>query len=108
MTENAARELLQITGSNAQFFRKKPLPGFRNHQMNTRNARVLLEQYHRLLRQDRSAGAGHAYGDNLFLCVSHVFCASRISLAAVLGQVKLRRQLRAMIEFAAAGKYESN
>src|SRR5258707_6501862 len=57
--------------------------------MNARDARVLFEQYQRLLRQDRSARAGHTYGDNLFLRVSHVFCADTISLAAAFRQVKL-------------------
>src|SRR5713101_6537403 len=107
MAENAARELLQVAGSNAQLFRKEPLPGFRDHQMNTADARVLFKQYQRLLRQNRSAGPGHTYGDNLFLRVSHVFCAGRISLAAAFRQVKLRQSSSAMIEFAAAGEYES-
>src|SRR5882762_140437 len=76
--------------------------------MNARDARVLFEQHQRFLRQDRSAGAGHTHRDNLFLCVTHVFCARTISLPMALRQVKLRRQSRAMIEFAAAGEYESN
>src|SRR5258708_9987589 len=75
--------------------------------MNAANARVLFEQRQRLLRQDRPAGAGHTYGDNLFLCVSHVFCAGSISLAAAFRQVKLRQSSSAMIEFATAGEYES-
>jgi hypothetical protein len=41
------------------------------------------------------------------LCVSHVFCADIISLAAAFRQVKQRQSSSAMIEFAAAGKYES-
>jgi hypothetical protein len=40
------------------------------------------------LRQDRSAGSGYTYGDNLFLRVSHVFRARRFSLAVALRQVK--------------------
>src|SRR5258708_21739879 len=75
--------------------------------MNARDARVLFEQYQRLLRQDRSACAGHTYGDNLFLRVSHVFRAGRFSLAAAFLQVKLRQSSSAMIEFAAVGGYES-
>src|SRR5260370_39831055 len=73
--------------------------------MNARDARVLFEQYQRLLRQDRSACAGHTYGDNLFLRVSHVFRAGSFSLAAAFLQLKLRQSSSAMIEFAAVGGF---
>src|SRR5437016_7177420 len=36
MAENAARELLQVAGSNAKLFCKEPLAGFRDHQMYAR------------------------------------------------------------------------
>src|SRR6266446_5753809 len=106
MAENAARQLFQIAGSNAKLFRKEPLARLRDHKMYACHARVFLQQCERLLSEDRSAGAGHTYGDNLFLCVSHVFCADTMSLAAAEWQVKQRQSCSAMIEFATAGEYE--
>src|SRR5882724_5477318 len=105
--ENAAGQLLQIARGKTKLFREEPLPRFRDHEVHTRNARIFFEQSQRLLRENGPAGPGHTYGYNLFLYVSHVFCADRFSLAAASGQVKLRSWPRAVLEFAAAGQYES-
>ncbi len=107
MAENAARELFQVAGSNAKLFGKQPLARLRNHKIHPRHARIFLQQCECLLSEDRAAGARHTNCDNLFLRVRHVFRSRRISLAAAFGQVKLRQWSSAMIEFTAAGEYES-
>ena len=82
--KNPARQLLQIAGRNAQLFRRKALARFRNHQVHPRHARIFLEQCQHFLRENRPAGPGHTYGNDLFLRLSHVFRADRFSLAAAL------------------------
>ena len=90
VTENPARQLLQITCGKTEFFGKKPLARFRHHQVHARDARIFFEQNQRLLRENGPAGPGHTHGYNLFLRVSHVFREDRFSLAAPSGQVKPR------------------
>jgi hypothetical protein len=65
--KDSARQLLEIAGRKHQLLGKKPLPGFRDHQMHSRNARIVFEKRQGLLRKERAAGSGHTYGDDLSL-----------------------------------------
>src|ERR1700680_4372591 len=67
VAQDPARQQLQVPGRKPQLLGKKALPGFRDHQMHSRNASVVLEKCQRLLRKKRATRSGHTYADDLSL-----------------------------------------
>ena len=71
MSEDAARKLLGVTWSDAEFFGEEALASIGKDEVNARDSRVRIEERQRFLGEDGAAGSGHTYGNGLSLGFSH-------------------------------------